>query len=122
MENEKILLIDDYVPLREVIAIMLRDEGYEVMEADNGKIALDMLLSSEGQNCPSCIVLDVKMPIMNGNEFLNRLEKEDEILRNIPVIVYSADGQMGYHEQIKARLEKPVSIELLLCAIKGNIH
>jgi CheY-like chemotaxis protein len=122
METGTILIIDDYLPLREVVAIMLRDEGYEVMEADNGQTALDMLLNSEGQNCPSCIVLDVKMPIMNGNEFLYRLEKEKEELRNIPVIVYSADGEMGYHEQIKARLEKPVSIELLLSAIKGNMH
>ena len=118
--SQRILIVDDNLPLREVMAIMLKDEGYEVSEASDGESALKLLLDCEEQNCPSCIVLDVMMPHMNGDELLKQITKQKRNdLKNIPVVVYSAEGLIKNHPQIKARLQKPVSIELLFSAIRG---
>ncbi|MFL5785432.1 MAG: response regulator [Bacteriovoracaceae bacterium] len=118
--RENVLLIDDNCHLREVIGIFLRDEGYGVLEAANGKVALELLNGLPKKDIPSCVVLDLKMPVMSGDEFLEALETEASTeLRNIPVIIYSAEGKLRRHRQVVARLEKPVSIEILCGAIKG---
>lgn len=122
MENlrNNILIVDDNRGLREVIRIFLSDEGYNVMEAGNGKEALDLLSTLTIDDYPSCMVVDLRMPVMDGNEFLERLDKGNvEDLKNIPVIIYSADGMLRANRQIVAKLEKPVSIEVLCGAIKG---
>ncbi len=100
---------------------MLKDEGYDVEEAQDGLGALELLRSIKQK--PSCIILDLMMPVMNGEEFLTQLEtKEDLPLSSIPVIIYSAEGMLGVHPQVVARLEKPISIELLFGAIKGVLN
>lgn len=122
MDNlrNNILIVDDNRGLREVIRIFLSDEGYNVMEAGNGKEALDLLSTLTIDDYPSCMVVDLRMPVMDGNEFLERLDKSNvDDLKNIPVIIYSADGKLRANRQIVAKLEKPVSIEVLCGAIKG---
>jgi CheY-like chemotaxis protein len=120
-KQDKVLLIDDNHQLREVIGIFLRDEGYSVLEAANGKVALDMLSGLPKKDHPNCVVLDLTMPVMDGDEFLDALETEASAeLQNIPVIIYSAEGKLRRkRRQVVARLEKPVSIEVLCGAIKG---
>lgn len=118
--HPQVLLIDDNKPLREVMSIMLKDEGYDVVEMGNGKLAFDHLLDCHKKSYPTCIVLDVMMPVMNGEEFMKKInESAEPSLREIPVVVYSAEGKIRNYPQIKARLEKPISIELLFSAIKG---
>lgn len=122
MENlrNNVLIVDDNRGLREVIRIFLSDEGYNVLEAGNGREALDLLSTLSVQDYPACMVLDVRMPVMDGNEFLDIIDKGSiSDLKNIPVIIYSAEGQLRPNRQIVAKLEKPVSIEVLCGAIKG---
>ena len=122
MKNLKntVLIVDDNRGLREVIRIFLSDEGYNVLEAGNGKEALDLLSKLSAAEYPSCMVLDLRMPVMDGNEFLDRLDKGSvSELKNIPVIIYSAEGKLRPNRQVVAKLEKPVSIEILCGAIKG---
>lgn len=122
MENlrNNVLIVDDNRGLREVIRIFLSDEGYNVLEAGNGKEALDLLSTLSADDYPACMVLDLRMPVMDGNEFLERIEKGTvNHLKNIPVIIYSAEGKLRPNRQIVAKLEKPVSIEVLCGAIKG---
>lgn len=64
--KRRILIIEDEKPLREAFAFLLESEGYSVSLAENGKIGLDKLKSDQ----PDLVLLDMLMPIMNGQEFL----------------------------------------------------
>lgn len=92
MRQEKsILVIDDEDGIRDVLKMFLESEGFKVSGAENGKVALKMLL--ESNPLPSAIFLDLMMPIMNGREFLETLLRDNpEILKRVPVIVITASG------------------------------
>ena len=59
--NEKIMVVDDDQDIREVIQVLLSSEGYNVIEASNGKEALELV-----NDDTDLIILDVMMPEMNG--------------------------------------------------------
>ena len=59
--NEKIMVVDDHDDIREVIHVLLTNEGYQIIEAKNGKEALELLDDSI-----DLIILDVMMPKING--------------------------------------------------------
>jgi CheY-like chemotaxis protein len=118
--NQNVLLIDDDQSLREVVSILLTDEGFRVTQAENGEEALKLLKGMSKEELPSCLILDVMMPVMSGDELLERLEKEhQEQLGAIPVIVCSAEGRIKNYNQVVAKIEKPINMELLCGAIKG---
>ena len=119
-KNNNILLVDDDQSLREVISIILTDEGYNVLQADNGQTALNLLTKMTANEYPSCMILDLMMPIMSGDEFLEVLQRNHAPdLGKIPVIICSAEGKHKSYQQIVAKLEKPINVELLCGAIKG---
>jgi len=64
-----ILIVDDEEPIREILADIFEDEDYTVINAENGKLGLEMAL----QNEPDLIISDVQMPEMNGVDFLKGL-------------------------------------------------
>ncbi|HEY7246327.1 MAG TPA: GAF domain-containing protein [Xanthobacteraceae bacterium] len=81
----RILLIDDDDVVRRGVRHALEPIGWHVIEAENGRIALDSLVSSR----PDVIILDLMMPRMNGFEFLDELRARAE-WRDIPVVVITA--------------------------------
>ncbi len=81
--KKKILVVEDEEPLRLLYEEELKEEGYEVLTAGNGKEAL---LRLEGEN-PNLIVLDIVMPVMDGIETLGRIVGKH---RQIPVILYTS--------------------------------
>lgn len=99
MSNESgcrsILVVEDNELNREMLCAMLEDR-YHVFQAENGKEGLEVL--QDHYKDISLIVLDVQMPVMNGYEFL-RVVKEDELLREIPVIVATASSDMEEEER-----------------------
>ena len=80
---KKILIVEDNLVNREILREILSDQ-YEVLEAENGKEALDVL-RNDNENI-SLILLDVVMPLMDGYIFLDEIKKDDD-LSLIPVIV-----------------------------------
>jgi CheY-like chemotaxis protein len=68
MTSKRILIIEDEKPLREAFAFLLKSEGFSIELAENGKVGLTKLESFE----PDLILLDMLMPIMNGEEFLRK--------------------------------------------------
>lgn len=79
----KVLLVEDDADLHKMYKDKLRMEGYEVMSAYNGKQALNLIKAE----VPNLILLDIMLPQgMNGFDFLEKV-KEDNELKNIPVIV-----------------------------------
>jgi CheY-like chemotaxis protein len=81
----QLLLVEDDEDLRSAMADALGDLGYQVLEAGNGKEALQLARA----RAPSLILLDLMMPIMDGWTFLRR-RAEDVELSAIPVVVLSA--------------------------------
>ncbi len=108
----RLLVVEDDPDLREVLADVLRETGYEVAEAGNGLDALEHLRRAPAR--PDLIVLDLMMPVMDGWTF-RETQLADDALAAIPVIVVSAvePGTLS----VDARLAKPFRVEELLAAI-----
>lgn len=84
-DQPKILVVDDHPSSRMTAVALLSVEGYEVLEAESGPIALKRVIECS----PDLILLDVMMPGMDGYEVCRRL-KEDEQTRLIPVVFITA--------------------------------
>ena len=119
MEKRTILIIEDDPHIREIYTMMLEMEGYQVLLAENGQVGLDILANCKSQELPHCIILDLTMPVMNGEKFLNHLDiNHKDTFGNIPVIVVSAYGTYRRTSQVKDFFEKPVNITSLIQRIE----
>ena len=106
-----ILVVEDNDDVREMMAVSLELEGHEVETAVNGRDALDKL--HEGRR-PCVILLDLMMPVMNGWEFRNALQRDPE-LRDVPVVVVSAaTGDLVRKTPADAFIPKPIDMDRLL--------
>jgi len=95
-----ILIVDDSLPMRSVIKKTIKAAGFgqsEFLEAANGKEALTVLKN----NWVDMVLTDHNMPVMNGLDFI-RAVKADELLKTIPVVVISTEGD---ESRIKAFLD-----------------
>lgn len=114
---KKILIVDDSASVRMVARIALREKGYEVLEAANGREALDKL-SGERVNL---VVSDVNMPIMDGISFLKELKSRPSS-KFVPVIMLTTEAgqdkmQEGRAAGAKAWITKPFQPATLLDAV-----
>jgi len=111
--KRKVLIIDDEPDIREIVRIYLSDEGYDVIEADNGH---DGILKAQELK-PDLIVLDIMMPGINGFEVAKHL-KDDPNTQDIPIIILSVlahDSQ--YRQGILDYISKPFRQEELVNTI-----
>jgi len=83
---KRILVVDDEADLLAVTLLRLRKTGYEIFGAVDGQEALDLAR----EKMPDLIVLDIFLPVMNGDE-VAKILKKDEKLKHIPIILISAD-------------------------------
>ena len=118
MSDKTVLVVDDEIHIVHVVAIKLRNNGYEVISADNGAEALELALKDK----PDIIVTDYQMPIMSGLELIGKLREHDET-KDTPVIMLTARSFAISQEQqdelkISGCLSKPFSPKELL----GNIE
>jgi heterodisulfide reductase subunit A len=86
LEDVKILVVDDEEIMRESLKSWLEEDGYSVAAAESGIAALDMLPAYE----PNLIILDLKMPGMDGMEALKRIRQMDPKLPVIMVTAYAS--------------------------------
>jgi CheY-like chemotaxis protein len=109
-----VLVVDDDEAIRESLADLLSDEGYRTMTATNGAEALDKL-REPGHEPPCVILLDLMMPVMNGQQFYAQ-KQQDPRLTAIPVVVISADVNLRQKAIPFGGefLAKPVRIETIL--------
>jgi CheY-like chemotaxis protein len=111
MAARPVLVVDDNEPMREALATRLGVEGYTIVEARNGREALDRLR----EMTPSIILLDFAMPIMNGRAF-RKAQKADARWSAIPVILITAHHLTASEVRsidALAILQKPLSFETL---------
>lgn len=122
MNNTKptVLVVEDDDSLREIFVMTLASEGFNVIEAENGKVALELLLSLAEDNLPQCIIVDHIMPVMNGRVFLEILRSSyGSLFNHIPAIACSAFGEPINPHYISATLEKPLSLLDLVSTINS---
>src|SRR4051812_37667489 len=89
MRCQSVLIVEDERDIRDTLEEVLKYEGFSVHSSSNGQEALTLLKTIER---PCLILLDMMMPVMNGWEFL-QMQRQDEILATIPVVVVSAGGE-----------------------------
>ena len=88
--RQTVLIVEDELVNQQLLGFILK-ESYNVLYAQNGQEALDLLHSEKYR--VSMILLDIIMPVMDGITFL-RLAGEDERIRSIPIIVLTSDNEM----------------------------
>ena len=113
VDRKRVLVIDDDLPLRGMLAAALRQHGFQVLLAGDG---------AEGQRAltihhPDVILLDLAMPDVNGWDFLQRLQETGH-LGKVPIIVVSAhvrvEPQARLQMGVTAILPKPFNLPDLL--------
>lgn len=114
--SRSVLIVDDDVETRKLLATYLSSAGYEVMEAHNGAVVLEIVKEQP----PMAILLDISMPDMDGWEILRQLRTSPQG-RNIPVIMVSVtdDKTTGIALGASGYLVKPVSRQRLLDEIQS---
>lgn len=112
-DKRRVLVIDDDLPLRGMLAAALRQHGFQVLLAGDGE---------EGQRAltihrPDLVLLDLAMPNVNGWDFLQRLRETGHI-GHIPIVVVSAhvrvEPQALLEMGVSAILPKPFNLEELM--------
>jgi CheY-like chemotaxis protein len=93
--KHKVLVVDDDQFLREFYQELLTGSGYQVLTANNGQEALVAAL-----NKPDVILLDIMMPVMDGNEVLRQLSQNPQT-KEIPVIILTNAGSINNMDHAK---------------------
>ncbi|WP_379129592.1 response regulator transcription factor [Paenibacillus sp. sgz500958] len=106
-----ILLVEDDMLMREFITDYFRNEQWEVLEAENGRIALDIF----EQNSVDLVVLDIMMPELDGWSVCRRIRKTSDV----PIIIITArseddDQMMGFELGADEYVTKPLSPRVLV--------
>lgn len=117
--SERLLIIDDEPNVLRAVASILRNEGFEVKTARNGKTALRQIAKS----LPDLIVSDIGMPVMDGFELARRLRSAPHFSL-IPIVfltgkIETEDRVEGFRSGIDAYLTKPFNPDELIAVIRG---
>ena len=117
----KILIVEDDEDLHLLYRLYLQGESYQIVQARNGKEGLEQAEREK----PDLIILDMIMPIMDGEEFLQKLRSEKKMV-HIPVIVASVNDKIPSSLIEKGKicsvLRKPFPIETLIHEIESALH
>jgi two-component system chemotaxis response regulator CheY len=115
--EKKILVVEDQADLREMLAMLLRAEGFNTFTASDGREGLEVIK----RECPHLIITDVNMPNMNGVDMV-RLVREMPHCDSIPILVLTAVGSGIASDALEAganqAMIKPVELQTLVNGIK----
>jgi signal transduction histidine kinase len=112
--SARILVVEDDPGIRDSVQMALEDEGFRVTCAEDGQQAFELLRSGLA---PDIIVLDLRLPVMDGWEF-RAAQKKDPALAAIPIVAVSADDSaQAAAIDAQVYLRKPLSTDVLLDSI-----
>lgn len=116
---EKILIADDEELMRQLVIDFLKPEGYEIIEAADGKVALEKYHSEH----PDLILLDVMMPIYDGWTVCREIRRES----TVPIMMLTAKGEeidqlFAYDLGVDEYITKPFSPKILVAKIKALLR
>ena len=119
--GKTILVIDDSESVRQLLAFSLKENGYDVVEADNGKTALSKLSGAK----INLIICDVNMPEMDGIAFVKALKNDEAYAAHkfTPVIMLTTESgedkkAEGKEAGVKAWMVKPFTPDRLISAVQ----
>jgi two-component system, OmpR family, KDP operon response regulator KdpE len=115
----KVLVVDDEPPIRKLLRMGLTTQGYEILEATNGKAALELL--AEG---PALIILDLGLPDIQGHELLRMIRARNDA---VPIVVLSSrDDEAGKVQALDLGaddyLTKPFGMDELLARMRAALR
>jgi DNA-binding response OmpR family regulator len=121
MNKGKILVVDDEAYILQILEFSLGAEGFDVITASNGELAVEKAVQAQ----PDLIVLDIMMPVLDGYETCRRLKRQAET-KNIPVILLTAkareaDKRLGFEVGAADYIVKPFSPSRLIGRIEEII-
>ena len=124
---KKIMIIDDDIDLVEVMRITLESDNYEVIDAQEGAKGLEILKKEK----PDLLILDVMMGTLDEGFHLAYQIRNDEQIKDMPILMITAVGAQTGFEFDKQRdedflpvdefIEKPVNPQVLLDTVKRNL-
>jgi two-component system phosphate regulon response regulator PhoB len=119
MKKHRILIVEDEKPIRDMVYFALESDGYEIVEAVDGREATEKL----AQDLPSLILMDWMLPDVSGLELVRRI-KRDEITSHIPIIMLTAkteerDKVQGLDSGADDYITKPFSVRELSARIRA---
>lgn len=109
ISNGHILIVEDDHDIRVAVRQSLEMANYIVHSAPNGRDALKLIRKQR----PDLIILDMVMPLMDGEEFL-RTKDNDETIRDIPVMLISAYEDKLKIQAHRPHLKKPLDLDMIL--------
>jgi two-component system KDP operon response regulator KdpE len=115
----RVLVVDDEPPIRKLLRMGLNTQGYEILEAPNGKTALELM-----ERKPDLIILDLGLPDIQGLELLRLMRKRNE---GVPIVVLSSRGDEGAKVQAldlgaDDYVTKPFGMDELLARIRAALR
>lgn len=116
---KKVLVIDDEYAILDTLRVLLEDEGYRVVAAEDGARGLELL----AQEVPDVVLLDMMMPVVDGRGVLLAMQ-ESPRFASIPVVVMSAAGPPALRDlpPVRAILRKPFSVDQLLTVLEAALR
>src|SRR5437868_6588866 len=115
----RILVVDDERSMRELLAIVLRREGYQVLLADNGRTAIDTL----EKESVDLLISDIKMPDMSGVDVLRAAKRVDQDILGIMITAFASTDSAVEAMRLGAcdYLSKPFDVDLLKMKVREKI-
>jgi two-component system KDP operon response regulator KdpE len=115
----RVLVVDDEPPIRKLLRMGLTAQGYQTLEAPNGKAALELL-----SQAPDLIILDLGLPDMQGHELLRTIRARNE---SVPIVVLSSRGdEAGKVQALDLGADdyvtKPFGMDELLARIRAAVR
>jgi two-component system KDP operon response regulator KdpE len=115
----KVLVIDDEPPIRKLLRMGLTSQGYNIIEAGNGKAALELM-----REAPDLVILDLGLPDMQGHELLRTIRSRNE---SVPVVVLSSRGDEAGKVQAldlgaDDYITKPFGMDELLARMRAALR
>nr|HAQ92510.1 DNA-binding response regulator [Afipia sp.] len=115
----KILVIDDEPPIRKLLRMGLSTQGYDILDAPNGKTALELL-----DNKPDLVILDLGLPDIQGHDLLRMIRARNE---SVPIVVLSSRGdEAGKVQALDLGADdyvtKPFGMDELLARIRAALR
>lgn len=119
--TQTILIVDDDKMTRRILQLLLMRNEYNVIEAENGQEALEII----EEKCPNLVVIDVVMPVMDGFDTVRRIRSKLNCSK-LPVLFLTASADMeseneGIESGAQRFLTKPINLDGLVKTIKELI-
>lgn len=124
MSCKPILVVEDDEDIIIQIVQALEVEGYKVMIAENGKVALQVLKDLTPSELPGCMILDLMMPEMDGKTLMDIMKRDyEERWRGIHVVIATAKGSPTSPEKAPNavhRIQKPFELDELYSVVERH--